>query len=132
MAPPVPMLMLLASVVPCPRLSVVPPLRLSLPVPLTVPVPDRSVRPPVLVRLMSALMRMSLAALRVSVKLPPAEIGSTTVIVPAWLPLVPVKTVTCEAANAASNVATFTTAESAVAMKLPSTPVCVPFEIVML
>ena len=116
-APPLPMSILLETELPCAILSVVPPLRYNLPVPLTEPAPDRSVKPPVEERVMSALIVILLAAHNVSVPVPPALIALLTVIFPACdAPVLPVKTVTLLFAKAFVNVVTLITALSAVAV----------------
>ena len=129
------MLMLLDKVVPLDSSRLVPPLKLRVPLPLTSRVaeayPGRKVRPPELVRVIAALMTMSLAALSVSMLPPPAVIAEFTVIVPACVPVVPVKTVTLLLLNALVSVLTLMMALSPVAV-CPLTLLSLPVLMVML
>ena len=96
--------------------KVVPPLKLSVPVPLTEPPLGRRISAPVPVLLRSALMKMLLAALSVRLLAVLLISASASVMLPVWVPLVPVVMVTLLLAKAACRAVILMMAESALAL----------------
>jgi hypothetical protein len=107
---------LLAKVVPWASDSVVPPPSTKVPVPETEPEPVRKVRPPVPDRVMSELMTMLPCALSVRVRDEAEVMGALTVMLPAWLPVVPVNTVTSVVLSAVCSVVALICVLSAIAV----------------